>query len=40
MEFDDVLEKICTDNRTHSIPILYIVQILIVILDSFRLEEV
>jgi hypothetical protein len=39
MNFDDVIEKVCRDKRTKNIPILFVTQILIVILDLFRLEE-
>lgn len=37
--FDDVIENICKDKRTHSIPILYVVQVVIVVMDLFRLED-
>ena len=39
MDFEKVLEKICQDRRTYKVPVLYIVQILTVVLDLFRLEE-
>jgi hypothetical protein len=39
MGFEDLVELICEDERTYSIPILYITQLLIVILDLFRLER-
>lgn len=39
MSFEDVLEKICRDKRTHSIPALFIVQIVAVVFDSFKLEN-
>ena len=37
--FDDVIEDICKDKRTHSIPILFVVQVVIVVMDLFRLED-
>lgn len=37
--FDDVIENICEDKRTHSIPILYVVQVVIVVMDLFKLED-
>ena len=39
MNYDEVLEIVSNDKRTHRIPILYIVQILIVVLDYFGLEK-
>lgn len=39
MDFKVLVEKVSNDKRTHKIPILYIVQTLIVVLDLFRLEE-
>lgn len=30
MEFADIIEKVMTDKRTHKIPILYVVQILVI----------
>ena len=37
--FDDVIENICKDKRTHSIPILFIVQVVVVVMDLYRLES-
>ena len=37
--FEDIIEVICEDERTYSIPILYIVQVIIVVMESFRLEK-
>jgi hypothetical protein len=37
--FDDVIETVCMDSRTHSIPILYVVQVVMVVTDLFRLEN-
>ena len=39
MEFEDILELIVEDDRTHAVPVLYIVQVLMVILEKFRLEK-
>ena len=39
MEFEDILEIIVEDDRTHSIPVLFVVQVLMVILEKFRLEK-
>lgn len=39
MSFDDVIEEVCKDKRTHCIPALYIVQIVAVVFDLFRLEK-
>ena len=39
MKFEDVIEEVCNDKRTKKIPILFIVQIVTVIMDSFRLEK-
>jgi len=38
MDFEDVIEKVCSDKRTRNVPILYIAQIITVIVDLFRLE--
>lgn len=37
--FEDVIEIVCQDERTKSIPILYIVQVIIVVMESFRMEK-
>ena len=37
--FEDIIESICKDKRTHSIPILYVVQVVVVVTDLFRLEN-
>ena len=38
-KFEDIIETICKDKRTHPIPILYVVQVVIVVTDLFRLES-
>ena len=38
-KFEDIIETICKDKRTHSIPILYVVQVVVVVTDLFRLES-
>ena len=37
--FEDIIETVCKDDRTHSIPILYVVQVIVVVTDLFRLEN-
>ena len=39
MKFDDAIEMIYQDERVRPIPVLYVVQILAIIFDLFRLEE-
>lgn len=38
MDFETAIEIVCKDKRTYKVPVLYIVQILTVVLDLFRLE--
>lgn len=42
MGFDDVLEKVVRDSRTHYVPILYLIQVLMVCddLKLFKEEDV
>ena len=37
--FEDIIETICKDKRIHPIPILYVVQVVVVVTDLFRLEN-
>ena len=39
MGFDEVIEIVCEDERTFSVPVLFIVQVVSVMMDLFRLEN-
>ena len=39
MGFDEVIEIISEDERTFSVPVLFIVQVVSVMMDLFRLEN-
>ena len=39
MDFERLLEGVCNDEKSHKVPILFIIQILDVVDDHFRYLE-
>lgn len=39
MEFDEIIDQVMQDERSHKVPLLYIVQILIVCEDFHLFKE-
>ena len=39
MNFEDLLEVVCNDEKSHKVPILFVIQILSIVDDHFRYIE-